>query len=157
MKDNKKYLSKDEALAKLQRYCAYQDRCHKEVRTKLINIGIYGDVLEEIISELIQDNFLNEERFARSYARGKFRIRRWGKNKILRELKSRNISEYCIRKAMEEMETLNYEETLNQLIEKKWKESRETNVFKKRSKIAKYLAQKGYEYSLIWPAIKKFT
>ena len=157
MKHQNKYLSKEEALSKLQRYCAYQDRCHKEVRTKLLNIGIYGDLLEEIISELIQENFLNEERFACSFARGKFRMRKWGKRKIEQELKYRNISEYCIQKAMKEIEVLDYEETLNQLIEKKWEQSKEVDAFKKRNKIAKYLVQKGYEYNLIWPALKKLT
>jgi regulatory protein len=157
LKNKKIYISRDEALSKLQRYCVYQDRCHKEVRTKLLDIGIYGDTLEEIISELIQENFLNEERFACSYARGKFRMKKWGKSKILQGLKYRNISDYCIRKAMEEIEVLDYEETLNQLIEKKWEQSKETDVFKKRNKIAKYLAQRGYEYSLIWPALKKLT
>jgi regulatory protein len=73
------YVSKEDALKKLQRYCAYQDRCHQEARRKLLDLGIYGDDLEEIISELISDNFLNEERFARSFARGKFRIKGWGK------------------------------------------------------------------------------
>jgi regulatory protein len=155
--NKKKHLTKEEALSKLQRYCVYQDRCHKEIRSKLLDLGIYGDTLEEIISELIQENFLNEERFARSYARGKFRMRKWGKSKILQGLKYRNISEYCIRKAMEEIEALDYEETLIQLIQKKWEQSKEKDPFKKRNKIAKYLAQRGYEYSLIWPELKKFT
>jgi len=155
LKKEKKYITKDEGLAKLQRYCAYQDRCHQEVRTKLLDIGIYGDDLEEIISELIQDNFLNEERFARSYARGKFRMRKWGKIRIRRELKMRNISDYCLRKAMEEIEAIDYEETLNRLIEKKWATLREKDTFKKKGKIARYLSGKGYESSIIWEALRK--
>ena len=95
MKKAKKYISPEDALAKLQRYCAYQDRCHQEVRTKLIDLGVFGDTLEEIITDLIKDNFLNEERFARSYARGKFRMRKWGRIKIRQELKLRKISDYC--------------------------------------------------------------
>lgn len=156
MEKYKKYIRKEEGLAKLQRFCVYQDRCHKEVRSKLLDLGIYGDTLEEIMSELIQDNFLNEERFARSYARGKFRMRHWGKNKILQGLKMKNISAYCLKKAMEEIDELEYEATLQNIIEKKWTASSEKDLFKRRNKIAKYLAQKGYEYSLIWPALKKF-
>lgn len=157
MKKQKKYLTKEEGLSKLQRYCAYQDRCHKEVRTKLLDIGIYGDDLEEIISELIQDNFLNEERFARSYARGKFRMRNWGRMRIRQELKIRNISDYCIKKAMEELEEFDYEGTIDKLIEKKWNTLKEKNEFKKRGKLATYLSGKGYESSLIWKRIKKLT
>ena len=108
----KKYTSPEDALKKLQRYCAYQDRCHKEVRSKLLDLGVYGDELEAIIAELVTENFLNEERFARSYARGKFRMRQWGKKRIVRELKVRDISEYCIRKALLEIEEDVYYENL---------------------------------------------
>jgi len=155
LKKKRQYYSKEEALAKLQRYCAYQDRCHKEVRTKLLDHGIYGDELEEIIVELIQENFLNEERFARSYARGKFRIKKWGKVKIRRELKMRQISDYCLRKAMEEIEEQEYEKTIDDLIERKWKEIKEKDDFKKKGKLARYLESKGYEKALIWYSIKK--
>lgn len=155
MSKSKKYLSQEEALAKLQRYCAYQDRCHQEVRTKLIELGVYGDTLEEIISELIQDNFLNEERFARSYARGKFRMRQWGRIRIRRELKLRNISDYCLKKAMEEIEEEEYLKTIDKLIEKKRSEIKEKNVFIKRGKIAKHIIGKGYESYLVWERIAK--
>lgn len=154
MSKSKKYISPEEALSKLQRYCAYQDRCHKEVRTKLIDLGIFGDTLEEIIADLIQDNFLNEERFARSYARGKFRMRQWGRIRIKRELKLRNISDYCIKKAMEEIEDEIYADTIARLISKKQKETKEKNLFKLRSKIATYLIGKGYESYLAWEKVK---
>jgi regulatory protein len=108
LQKKKKYISKDDALLKLQAYCAYQDRCHSEVRSKLLDLGIYGDDLEDIIVALIEDNFLNEERYARSYARGKFRIKQWGRLRIRRELKFRKISDYCIRKAMEEIDENDY-------------------------------------------------
>ncbi len=103
----------------MQRYCAYQDRCHSEVRSKLLDLGIYGDELEEVIAELITDNFLNEERFARSYARGKFNIKKWGRIRIKQELKRRHITAYCLRKAMEEIEEEDYLKTLEGLIRKK--------------------------------------
>lgn len=154
-KKYQKYLSKDEALSKLQRYCAYQERCHKEVRTKLLDLGIYGDTLEEIISELIVDNFLNEERFATSYVRGKFVFKKWGRIKIKQELKFRKISDYCIKKGMQEIEDEDYQKTIDELLEKKAKNERELDPFKRRAKLARYLIQKGYESALIWKTIKR--
>ncbi len=97
-------MTKEEALDKLKRYCSYQDRCHQEVRSKILSLKIYGDWLEEIMSELIQEDYLNEERFARNYARGKFRIKGWGKVRIVNELRKRKISDYCIRKAVQEVD-----------------------------------------------------
>ena len=117
-KKQKKRLTEEEALSKLMKYCAYQDRCHQEVRTKLIQLEVYGDKLEQVMSRLIEEDFLNEERFARSFARGKFRIKKWGKNKITQALKRKNISPYCIRKAMTEIGDQEYEKTLNDLLVK---------------------------------------
>ena len=155
MKNKKtKYITKEEGLAKLQKYCAYQDRCHQEVRTKLITLGIYGDDLEEIIVELIADNFLNEERFARSYARGKFRMRRWGRVRILNELKFRKITDYCIRKAMTEIEEEDYLETLIEVLEKKKLQIKEKDTFKANNKIAKYAISRGFETGLVWDTVK---
>ncbi len=154
MKKTRKYISKLDALKKLQRYCAYQDRCHKEVRTKLLDLGIYGDDLEEIIAELIAENFLNELRFAKSYARGKFRMKRWGKNRIKQELKLRKLSAYCIKKALLEIEEEDYLSTINDLIEKKIKDYKEPNEYKLKNKIALYLINKGYESSIAWQQIR---
>ena len=155
MKNKKtKYITKEEGLAKLQKFCAYQDRCHQEVRTKLITLGIYGDDLEEIIVELIADNFLNEERFARSYARGKFRMRRWGRVRILNELKFRKITDYCIRKAMTEIEEEDYLETLIEVLEKKKLQVKEKDTFKANNKIAKYAISRGFETGLVWDTVK---
>lgn len=151
----KKYLSKEAALKKLEYYCAYQERCHKEVRTKLIDLGIYGDTLEEIIADLITNNYLNEERFAKVYAGGKFRIKKWGRIRIRRELKSRRISEYCIKKGMAEIEDDDYEKTIIRLIEKKNEFLREDNAYILKNKIAKYLVYKGYESALVWKQINK--
>ncbi len=151
----KKYVSKEEALHKLQRYCAYQDRCHQEVRTKLLELGIYGDDLEEIISDLIQENFLNEERFARSFARGKFRIKKWGRNRILQELKKRNISGYCLRMAMTEIEEGEYLKTLKEVLKKKDGLLKEQNSFKRKNKLAQYGISRGFENNLIWEAVNE--
>nr|HPR30119.1 RecX family transcriptional regulator [Chitinophagales bacterium] len=90
-------------LNKLRHYCAYQERCHEEVRTKLLSLKVYGDRLEEVISQLVQEDFLNEERYAKAYAGGKFRMQKWGRERIRKELRFRKISEYCIRQAMEEI------------------------------------------------------
>lgn len=154
-KKSSKYISEAQALKKLQRYCAYQDRCHQEVRSKLIDLGVYGDVLERVIADLITDNFLNEERFAKSYAGGKFRVKKWGRVRILRELKLRKISPYCIKKAMLEIPDVDYQETLSLLIEKKNRAIEETNLFKRRAKIAQYLLYKGYESPIIWKTLKE--
>ena len=144
-------LSKEEALVKLRHYCAYQDRNHKEVRTKLLSIKVYGDLLEEIMSDLIDEDFLNEERYAKSFARGKFRMKSWGKIRIRRELKFKGISDYSIKKAMQEVdEEGGYEETLLRLLEKYI--SARTNKWPKnklRNKAYEYAVQKGFESPLI--------
>jgi len=155
MAKTKKYVSKDDAQAKLMHYCAYQDRCHQEVRSKLIDMGIYGDDLEDIITNLIIDNFLNEERFAQSFARGKFRIKKWGKNKILQELKRKKISPYCIKKAMKEIDDDDYSKVLQTLLEKKLPLVKGKNEYEIKVKLARYLITKGYESELIWDAINK--
>ncbi|MEY4904838.1 MAG: regulatory protein RecX, partial [Bacteroidota bacterium] len=115
----KKYLDKSAALSKLQRYCAYQERCHSEVRSKLLELGVYGDTLEEVIADLITDNYLNEERFATQYTLGKFNIKRWGKIKIKQELKSRHVSDYSIRQAFAQLHEDEYEATLLHILRKK--------------------------------------
>ena len=154
-KQKKAYISKEEALKKLQRYCAYQDRCHYEVRSKLLKLGVYGLDLEEVMADLISDNFLNEERFARSYARGKFRLKHWGRNRIIRELNMRKISDYCQRKAMEEIEEEDYLETLQMVLEKKNRLLKVDNDYTRRQKLFQFLQQRGFETDLSWNAIRE--
>ena len=154
-KKTKKYLTKEEALTKLQKYCAYQDRCHKEVRSKLLDLGVYGQDLELIIVELIKDKFLNEVRFAQSFVRGKFRMKRWGRNKIKQELKQRDLSDYCIKKGMQEIDESEYLEVLDNLLSKKETLLKEDNRFEKNRKLAKYAIQKGFESFITWERIKK--
>lgn len=149
-----KWLSYDEALAKLQKYCAYQDRCHQEVRTKLIEYKVYGDLLEQVMSELIREDFLNEERFAKSYARGKFRMNKWGRNKILTHLKSKRITKYCIRKGLEEIEEEEYMTTLRKVIIVKSK-GLSTSDYKGWNKVFQYCMQRGYESELISAIFKE--
>jgi len=136
------------ALEKLRKYCAYQDRCHKEVRTKLIQLQVYGDDLEEVMSHLISEDFLNEERFARSFARGKFRMKRWGRIKIKIELKKRYVSDYCIRKGMEEIDEVAYDETIQYLIKKHKLFSKNIGPLN-RKKISESLYRKGFEWEFI--------
>jgi len=152
-----KYISRDDALKKMQRYCAYQERSHKEVRGKLLDLGIYGDDLEAILAELIADNFLNEERFARTYARGKFRMKQWGRRRILQELKFRDVSAYSTRKAMEEIPEADYLATLEEVIRKKYNSIKETDNYKKRNKTAKYAISRGFEPNLVWETIKRLS
>lgn len=152
-----KWISKQDALKKLQRYCAYQDRCHQEVRSKLLDLGLYGADLEEVITDLIADNFLNEERFARSYARGKFRMKQWGRVRIKRELQQRKVSDYCIRKAMEEIEEAEYLQTLQQVLEKRLPKVKETKPYQIRKKLADYAFRRGYEMGLAWEQVKKMV
>lgn len=152
-----KWISKEDALKKLQRYCAYQDRCHQEVRSKLLDLGLYGDDLEEVITDLITDNFLNEERFARSYTRGKFRLKQWGRVRIKRELKQRNISDYCIQKAMEEIEEPIYRAALTQMLEKRLAMVKETKPYQIRKKLADYAVRRGYEIHLVWEEAKRMV
>lgn len=151
----KKWISVDDALAKLQHFCAYRDRCHQEVRKKLLDLGIYGEDLENIIIQLIEERFLDEERFARSFVRGKFRINKWGKIRIKQELKRREISDYCIRKGMEEIKSEAYEEQLQEIITNKAAQVREENSYKKKNKIAGYVIGRGYEPALVWEKIKE--
>ena len=145
-----------QALPKLMKYCAYQERTHQEAREKLHELGVYGDDAEVVIVQLIEDNFLNEERYAKAFAGGKFRIMRWGRQKILYELKQKGISEYCIKKGMAEIEDEDYIRSLRYLLEKKHTQlaSQERNKLTLNQKIATYLISKGYESELVWQELK---
>lgn len=142
---------KDEILTKLQRYCAYQERCHSEVRSKLISLKVYGDLLEEVITELIREDYLNEMRYAESFAGGRFRIKKWGRQKITMHLKAKKVSEYCIKKALKEIDEDDYRKTLSSLI-KKYKQERKTlklNKLQLNKNCVQYCINKGYEYALV--------
>jgi len=144
-----KYYSYDAALDKMQQYCAMQERCHSEIRSKLIEIKIYGEDLESIIAELITDNFLNEERYAMAFVRGKFRMNQWGQTKIKQALQLKKISPYCIKKGMQEITDEAYIETLKELLEKKKNILRENDDFKRNQKLLQYAIGKGFESELI--------
>ncbi|MGO4919344.1 regulatory protein RecX [Maribacter spongiicola] len=139
-----------EATKKIESYCAYQDRCHKEVVSKLKDMGMIPLAVDTIIAQLIEDRFLNEERFAKSFARGKFNIKKWGKNRIVRELKFRNISKYNITTALKEIESEAYLTTLDELAHKRLLQISETNIQKRRKKLADYLLYRGWESHLVY-------
>lgn len=142
-------------LSAIQHYCAYQERCHSEVRNKLLELDFRGSMLEEAMASLIADDFLNEERFARSYTRGKFRMKQWGRKKIVYELKAKKVSEYCIRKGLLEIGDEEYRNTLRLLFEKKGAELKsEKNIWIRKQKVQRYLIQKGYEHDMISELLK---
>ena len=146
----KQYFSKEEALQKAKQYCAYQERCHSEVKEKLYSLGLHKNEVDELLSELISDNYLNEERFAVQFAGGKFRIKQWGRIKIKYALKQKQVSEYCIKKALADINETDYNRTLQKLVEQKLKTLKaEKNIFIKKRKLQDHLMQKGFEAGLI--------
>ncbi|TAF64787.1 MAG: RecX family transcriptional regulator [Cytophagales bacterium] len=159
-KPQKTISNRQKAYEKARTFCAYQERTQEEVRQRLSQWGWYGDEAEEIIVELISENFINEERFAKIYAGGKFRIKKWGRMKIKQALKNKNLSTYCIQQAMKEINDEDYENTLMALIEKKQealqKIAPEESEAIKNLKIAQYLISKGYENDWIWLCLKKW-
>ena len=146
----KQYFSKEEALQKAKQYCAYQERCHSEVKEKLYSLGLHKNEVDELLSELISDNYLNEERFAVQFAGGKFRIKQWGRIKIKYALKQKQVSEYSIKKALAAINESDYKRTLQKLFELKLKTLKaEKNIFIKKRKLQDHLMQKGFEPGLI--------
>lgn len=151
----KAYVSKDQALQKAKHFCAYQERSHSEVKEKLYGFGLYKNDVEELMSLLIEENYLNEERFAIAFAGGKFRVKQWGKVKIKYELQQKKVSAYCIKKALAEIDEADYEKCLQKLAEAKLATLKsEKNIFVKKTKLKNYLMQKGYESNLINEALK---
>jgi len=145
-----KYFTREQALQKVKSYCAYQERCHKEVKYKLYEMGMHQNDVEEMMAQLIEQNYLNEERFAIQFAGGRFRVKQWGRNKIRYELKQKQVSAYCINKAIKSIDEYEYAKTLQKLFHEKEKTVKnEKNIFIKRKKIQDYLLQKGFESELI--------
>jgi regulatory protein len=145
-----------QSVPKIKQYCAYQERCHAEVRDKLYSFGLNKIEVEEIISTLITENYLNEERFAIHYAGGKFRMKQWGKVKIKQALKFKQVSDYCIRKALKEIDDRDYEKTFQKLAEQKLKTLKsEKNIFIKKRKMQDFLLMKGYESERVREEVRK--
>lgn len=145
--------SVEEAKEKIAAFCAYQERCIWDVRRKLFEKGISGGKEEELINFLLKEKFLDEERFTRAFARGKFRLKKWGRNRIRMEMKMRQIPEPLIRKGLAEIDPVEYYDTLLGEAEKKWEKIKESDPYKKRFKVVGYLMQRGFEQDLVQEAI----
>jgi regulatory protein len=155
MFQNKKSFTVDELQTKMEHYCVYQDRCHQEIERKMKEYQMIPEAKEKILLHLMRHDFLNEERFSKSFARGKFRIKNWGKQRIIRELKIKNISSYNIKTALKEIDEELYVKTIEKIAISKNNTIKESNLFKKNKKIYDYLYRKGYESSLILETISK--
>ncbi len=148
-KEKKYTTQKEHNILKIRKFCAYRDRCHAEVRSKLIEMKVYGDELEEILASLITDGYLNEERYARSFVRGKFRINKWGRNKIIPALKFKKIHNALIRESLTEIDEEEYRNVLRDLLEKKANELKNDQFFEKKLKLTGFAMQRGFEPDLI--------
>ena len=146
-----------EARQKIASYCAYQERAHSEVEEKLYSYGLHRDEVEELLAWLISENFVNEERFAITFAGGKFRVKRWGKLKIKMYLQQRKVSEYSINKALAAIDETTYTESVDYLIERATHNLKAKNIYEFRDKISRSVIAKGYEPELVWDRIKRLV
>ena len=147
---SKKTYTVQEATKKLEHYCAYQERCHQEVKQKLESMHMIPQAIDVIIVHLLKHNFLNEERFAKTFVSGKFKIKRWGRRRLTFELKKKDISKVNINQALKTIENKEYIEVFNDLAEKKANSIKESNVYKKRKKLIDYLLYRGWESHLVY-------
>ena len=154
MYNSKKTYSVDMALSKLQKYCSYQDRCHKEVFQKLKEMRMIPEASEKIIAALVDGNYLNEERFAMAFVRGKFKIKKWGKRRLKSELKQRNISNYLLCKSLKQIKDEEYNATFEALANRKAASLSGTLPIKKK-KLADYLLYRGWESQKVYDKINK--
>lgn len=154
--NTRKTYTVEEAKRRIERYCVYQERCHKEVRQKLYEMRMIPLAIDEIIDHLLRHNFLNETRFSQAFARGKFRTKKWGRNRIVNELKLRQISKLNIKIALKEIPNDEYFKTFEALAEKRLQQlASETNVQKKRKKLADYLFYRGWESELVYGKVNE--
>ena len=140
---------------KLKRYCSYQDRCHNEVEKKLKEFDLIEEAKNKILFNLINENYLNESRFSENFVRGKFKIKNWGKIKIVQELKSRNISNINIKRGLMEIDEVEYKNKLENIFNKKLSSLGNQSVINKKKKIFSYLSYRGWETNLIYEKINK--
>lgn len=145
----KKQLTPEQALQKLKQYCAYQERSHQEVKDKLYQLGVWKRDHDPIIATLIEENYLNEERFAIAYAGGKFRMKHWGRVKITYELKQKQVSPYLIKKALKQITEEDYQQTLDKLADERYASLKSEQYLIRRKKTSDYLIAKGYEINLV--------
>jgi regulatory protein len=152
----KKYIGIAEARSKAEKYCAYQERCHQEVESKLRGFQLKEPEISDILVHLVHKGFLNEERFALAYAGGKYRVLGWGRKKIIYQLKAKGINEKLIDKALKVIPENDYTHTIQELIQKKDRQLKETDKLQRIAKMSRYLNQKGFEPDLIFSGVKKY-
>lgn len=152
--DNRHSLSSEQIKVKILRYCAYQERSHEEVKQKLQSLGATADETGELMVFLIGEGFLNEERFARAFARGKFRMKSWGRIRIANNLEARGISQNCIQIGLREIDPEEYLVTMKEVIAGKAADTHDANIFVRRNKVASFAIRKGFEADLVWEAVK---
>lgn len=145
----RKQLTPEQALQKLRHYCGYQERCHSEVREKLYNLGVRKNEHDSILSTLIEDGYLNEERFAIAFAGGKFRQNHWGRNKIKYALRQKQVSDYSVRKALKQINEKEYQAVLKKLADEKYESLKNEQWLVRKKKTMDYLLQKGFEMELV--------
>lgn len=150
----KKSYTFSEIKQKMVNYCVYQDRCHQEVEQKMREFLLIPEAKDEIFLYLIKENYLNEERFTRSYILGKFNIKNWGRNKIRIHLKQKGISEKLISKCMDEIEDSEYEKVIGRIWENYYSKQKGLREYQKKSKTIKYLMSRGFEYDVIREVIE---
>ncbi len=141
---------------KMMAYCAYQERCIWEAKRKMFEKKVDEDVQEEVIRYLLDEKFIDEERFAKAFCRGKFNMKKWGRKRLSMELKMRKIPEDLIRKGLAEIDPYAYYDTLLAELEKRWEREKENDSKKKKYKVTQYLMSRGFEYDLIRDAIEEF-
>lgn len=157
MSQNKKFLPLDVLVRKMEYYCTYQERCRKEVKNKISEYETTPRVREKILLHLTKHDFLDEKRFSRSFVRGKFRIKKWGKRRIVNELNYRNIANHHIQEALKEIQEDDYQATIERIISQKSDRSKVKNPLKKRQRVYNYLCSKGFEPDLIQRMMEKLS
>ena len=155
MPRDKKEITPADVRKKIYHYCAYQERSHQEVRNKLYALQLSTNEVDEMISHLITEGYLNEERFAKAFAGGKFRLKNWGRIKIIQALEAKGLTRNCITSGLREIEEADYIKTIESLLSKKANQIEEENTFVKREKLANYIIQKGFEPELVWSVVKE--
>lgn len=154
MKAKKSTYTFEEARSLMERYCAYQERSQLEVNRKLADLGMIREINERIELHLYQHDFLNEERFSRAFARGKFRIKKWGRVRIIRELKLHGVSDRNVQLGLSEIDDEEYENTMHDLLEKKYIEVKDPHIYRKRKKVCDFMLRRGFESERVYAIIR---
>ncbi len=147
-------MSDSKVIPKARKYCAYQERSQQELRDKLYSWGLHRKEVEEVIVKMIEEGFINEERFAIAFAGGKFRMKRWGKIKIKQALKKKKVSDYCLRKALSQIDSSDYSKALEKVLKDYSKKISEKNPLRKKYRLAQHAISKGYEPEMVWEMLR---